>query len=183
MNEHKLQKKNDTNKLGDMIEKKGGLYDALEQSDKIILLDFSGSMFKLFDGKQLYQHLIDAVRGYKHEYMMIRFSDNSRIVECLEKEIPAGGTDLTGALELAHSKGAAEYIVVSDGLPDSKRTSLAYAMDNKMKISTIFMGDNSMGIEFMRVLASMTGGMSDDIKLLKGFGGMLKRTVKGLIEG
>lgn len=180
---NEIQSNQNINKLDSMIEKKGGLYDALEQSDKIILLDFSGSMSRAFDGKDLYQHLIDAVRGYEHEYIMIRFESTAKIIENLDDEKPDGFTDLTRALELARSKGAAEFIVVSDGLPDSPEKSLKYALDNRMKISTIFMGDNVRGKIYMQQLASMTGGKSDDIKLLKGFGGMLKRTVKGLIEG
>lgn len=180
---NELEQKHNINHLDSMIEKKGGLFNALEQSDKIILLDFSGSMRGMFDGKELYKHLIDAVRGYEHEYTMIRFDNKARIIEHLESERATGGTNLTGALELAYSKRAVEYIVVSDGLPDSRSSSLAYALDNKMKISTIFMGNNPVGIEFMNELANMTGGKSSNVKLLVGFGGLLEKTIKGLIEG
>lgn len=180
---NELESKRNVNKLDSMIEKKGGLYDALEQSDKIILLDFSGSMSHEFDNKPLYRHLIDAVRGYQHEYMMIRFESRAKIIENLDDEKPSGFTDLTAALQLACEKEMAECIVVSDGLPDDSEGSLKYALDNKMKISTIFMGDDERGRIFMQRLASMTGGKNDDIKLLKGFGGVLARTVKGLIEG
>lgn len=180
---NEIEKNQNINKLDSMIEKKGGLYDALEQSDKIILLDFSGSMSHECDSKPLYRHLIDAVRGYQHEYIMIRFESISKIVKNLDDEKPRGFTDLTRALQLACEKEMAECIVVSDGLPDSPEESLNYALSNRMKISTIFMGDNEKGRIYMERLASMTGGKSDDVKLLKGFGGMLKRTIKGLIEG
>ena len=179
---NELVEKQDINKLDQMV-KKDGLYDALEQSDKIILLDFSGSMDSMFDDKELFRHLIDAVKGYEGEYTMIKFNDGAKIIECLENEKTGGSTNLTDALKLAYSQKAAEYIVVSDGLPDSKAESLAYALDNKMIINTIFMGDNPVGIEFMKTLANMTGGKSSDIKLLAGFGKMLEKTIKGLIEG
>lgn len=182
-----LESKQSVSKLDSMIEKKGGLFDALEQQDKIILLDFSGSMDRKFEGKELYQHLIDAVRSYEREYVMVRFDDKVRVIECLERERTGGGTNLMGALVMAHEKEAEESIVVSDGLPNVggyPDECLRYAVANKMKISTIFIGDNLEGSEFMRKLASMTGGKSgNDVKLLAGFGGLLKRTVKGLIEG
>lgn len=185
---NEIEQKQKVNKLDDMIEKKGGLYDALEQSDKIILLDFSGSMGRVYDGKELYQHLIDAVRAYEHEYMMIRFDDEVSIIECLERQRTGGGTNLLDALKLAREKESHESIVVSDGLPNlypdgDGNGCIKYAVDNRMKINTIFLGDNPGGKEFMQKLASLTGGKSDDIKLLAGFGGMLARTVKGLIEG
>ena len=179
-----LQKRQEIdNKLNESISDRGGLFEELEKLDKIICLDFSYSMTDCFDGKQLYQHLVDAVRGYEREYPMIVFRSSAEITTCLEKERPDGGTNLTNALRIAYNKGAEEYIVVSDGLPCDCDEALRYAVDNKMRISTIFIGDNADGKYFMARLSSMTGGKSNDIRLLEGFSGVLEKTIKGLIEG
>jgi hypothetical protein len=184
-NSNEMVNKNNLDNLDRKIESKGGLYDALESSDKILLLDFSGSMDITFEGKKLYQHLIDAVRQYEREYTMIRFDDEAKVIIGIDNEKPGGWTQLVPALRMAYGKGDSnyEYIVVSDGLPADTKESLKYAMDNKMKISTIFLGDNEQGRSFMAQLARLTGGKSDNIKLLKGFGGMLEKKIAGLIEG
>ncbi len=169
--------------IDSMIESKGGLFDALEQQDKHLLLDFSGSMDYIYDGKQLYKHLVDAVLKYEGQYVMIVFNSRAKITECLKRERPEGTTNLAGALKISNEKGAYEHIVVSDGLPDSPDMVLEYAVKNEMKVSTIFLGDDSGGRTFMDRLASATGGRSDNIKLLSNIGGLLEKKIKGLIEG
>ncbi len=182
---HNLQRKEQIEGFDNKIKKHDGLLGALDSNDKVLLLDFSGSMGCHHENKRLYKHLIDAVGRYENEYPMIAFRCTSNMIASLEMERPGGSTNLTGALQLALEEGgpSTEYIVVGDGLPDYPEQSLVYAKNNKMKISTIFIGNHPRGLRFMERLATETGGKSDDIELLKGFGGLLEQKIAGLIEG
>ncbi len=173
----------DSNNIMDDKILSSGLFDALESNDKILLLDFSGSMHCVFEDKRLYKHLIDAVRKYEREYTMIRFESESSVITCLDNEKPSGATYLEPALKMAYNLKSKEYIVVSDGLPHDGDECLKFAMSSNMRISTMFIGDDRSGKEFMNKLANMTGGKSNDIRLLAGFGGMLEKKIMGLIEG
>ncbi len=182
---NELQRSGHIDRLNSKIESKGGLFDALESQDKMLLLDFSWSMGDHYEGKPLYKHLVDAVGGYERDYTMIKFSNSSKIITCLNAELPDGCTNLLSALQMGYDKGRDdyEYIVVSDGLPDGANECVGYAVEKGMKISTIFIGDDARGKEFMDRLANKTGGKSNNVELLHGFGGLLEKSIKGLIEG
>jgi Mg-chelatase subunit ChlD len=74
---------------------------------------------------------------------------------------PMGGTDLTGALELAATVFPSEVIVISDGLPADEASALKAAELIPGTISVLFVGsdDDQRGLEFLRRLAAVGGGI------------------------
>ena len=74
---------------------------------------------------------------------------------------PEGGTDLTGALELASQAWPSEVLVISDGLPADEAGALKAAELIPGTISVLFVGsdDDQRGLEFLRRLAAVGGGI------------------------
>jgi len=168
--ERRLEKENST-----------GLFDILTSVDNILLLDFSGSMNVKFEDIPLFRHLINAVEQYDGEYDMVAFRSYARKIEDLYSEKPFGSTNLVAAMEIAVQDNARNYVIISDGIPNEPAQAIDFAKRHKMKCSTLFIGDHPNGREFMKHLSEETGGKSGDIKLLKGFAGLLEQKIKGLL--
>lgn len=85
-----------------------------------------------------------------------------------EPRYMGGSTNLAGALTHLRSLGIADLeiplTIICDGEPDSEEMTLAEARKFTCKINTIFVGDpdNDRAIKFMKQLASMTGGSSEN---------------------
>jgi uncharacterized protein with von Willebrand factor type A (vWA) domain len=138
-----------------------------------VLLDCSGSM-KKNKIDQAKAGIIDFAKdAFKKQYRvgLIKFSSDvkhlcepSEYLDALQqaiKDIRAGGsTNLTAALEIAHSKlkdfsGSKVLVVATDGMPDDVKSSLVAA--NKAKadgVEIITIGTDDADIEFLQMLAS-----------------------------
>ncbi len=174
--------------------KKSGLFDALtgkpSDTNSILLLDTSSSMSDVVEGSRLIEHLKVAVEEYVGEYTMVEFNSKTQVVNELSSLHASGCTGLLKGLELCQSLGASHVMLVSDGEPDygSREESIEYCMVNKIKVSSMFIGNSTKGLEFMKQISEQTGGVhTGNVDKgvggqLEGFGGRLIRGVRGLIE-
>jgi hypothetical protein len=159
----------------------------VRSSDKILLIDTSGSMgdtvkmsndsewttrYKVMCG------ILENLEGFR------RFSFNDSLQELRSDEklpSPAGGTSMHGAFRGVKNKGIKHIILVSDGLPDSKEAALREA--NGLKIDVVYIGPQPMP-EFLQNLAKGSGGTFENIELIsKGATSLLENKIKGLLNG
>jgi hypothetical protein len=139
----------------------------------ILLLDVSGSMRdRLSDGKSKIDHLREAVAALEYDDIKwVAFSDdvyrdgsgNSIFTKDNPIPAPGGGTCLHIGLEYLSSIRASEafdkVVLVSDGAPNSKAHSSQEAQRLGVPIDVIYIGrDEERGMDFMREIASSTGG-------------------------
>lgn len=92
-----------------------------------------------------------------------------------------GSTDIASALQFvkAADDTGIRFILISDGEPNDKEATLNVARTFKSKIDTIFIGPElSPGKEFLKRLASVTGGKQVDSKEV----GMLAAPVMTLLQ-
>ncbi len=143
------------------LKKSIGLFDALTDTDSILLLDTSGSMDEQVEGKRLIDHLKLAVEEYIGEYEMVEFNDRARAVTDVSHLQAQGMTALLRGLELCKQMGASHVMLVSDGHPNCghEEESIQYCIRNKIKVSSMFIGNSGAGLEFKNKISNETGGV------------------------
>ena len=129
----------------------------------LFLLDVSGSMDNIVDGKRKIDHLRSIMADYPDAKMICFSSEVFKGKNNMPMPIPEpnGSTDLAKALKTIKSeKMSSERIVlVSDGEPDDKALALNSAQQLNLPIDIIFIGEEkSDGEAFMEQLAKQTGG-------------------------
>lgn len=148
--------------------------------DVMLLLDTSGSMsspINYNEPKTRIEGLREAVVEIKQSGScpMIAFGGpyggEVRFVDDVPN--PSGGTPMAQAIELAKTYGATRVVIISDGAPDHKPTTLEAARAFGGRIDVVFIGtvnDYEDGKSFLEQLAAMSGGRTSiaDFKQLAG---------------
>lgn len=134
----------------------------------VVIVDTSGSMGSCDSrgGKSRYTIACEelaALQGSKPGRIAVLSFSNYTIFCPDGKPLDQqGGTDLTGALEFAKVADVPgiQFIVISDGEPDNKKTALKVAKEYKSKIDVIFVGPETQpaGRIFLQELAAASGG-------------------------
>ena len=135
---------------------------------EILLLDTSGSMASEADNPG--ERRIDALRGVvamlRNKGLLFKQACfNSGVVWSDVVTEPAGGTNLSGALEFIEKINPRHVIIVSDGEPDNKEAALAVAKRLGCKIDVFYVGPKSCveHRDFLLSLATSTGGTSEAV--------------------
>src|SRR5262249_40578770 len=105
--------------------------------------------------------LIRLQRDLPGKIAVISWNSSPRFCSRGLPEEPAGGTNLTAALEFIRPADGTgmRFIVISDGEPDDEHSALELAKNFQTKIDTIFAGpEDSPGRDFLRRLAEASGG-------------------------
>lgn len=145
-----------------------------------LLVDTSSSMFAHVVGKDekgeetrkraidIVREVVATVRG-DGDLPIIAFGGPTecevRFVDVVPE--PDGSTPLHAAIKLAKEYGATRLVVISDGVPDLKETSLENARAFGGQIDVVYIGaEGSGGSVFLNALASATGGkrLQGDLK-------------------
>lgn len=155
--------------LADMAARQNqSLAQTFVSAECICIVDTSGSMSAddSRGGKSRYTvacEELSALQGSKPgRIAVLSFSNLTMFCPDGKPFDQQGGTDLAEALrfaKLADVPGI-QFIIISDGEPDSPSAALAEAAKYKAKIDVIFVGpeDRPAGREFLRKLAAASGG-------------------------
>jgi hypothetical protein len=169
--------------------KKSNVEQFLRGTEEVmLLLDTSGSMagpINPAEPKTRIEGLREAVVEVKQSGScpMIAFGgpygQEVRFVDDVPN--PSGGTPMSQAIDLAKTYGATRIVIISDGMPDHKPTTLESARNFGGRIDVVFVGtvnDYEDGKSFLEQLAAMSGGKTSlaDFKQLAG-------KVVGLLAG
>lgn len=153
-----------------------------EPVDVVFLLDCSGSMSSLVEGKPAIDHLRKAVGPYLADVPVISFHSSVVHDEIVD---PTGST----AMHLAFEECKRHYapkrvVVVSDGCPDSKNLATISALALGCPVDILYIGQpNDFGEVFLRELSSSTGGRQlTTSTLVSGFGGLLAENLRLLVD-
>ena len=142
-------------------------------AETIVLVDTSGSM-EQYDGriadgtryKLACNELARLQMSLPGKVAVMAFSDRVTFCPGGVPEFFGRGTDLAGALAYAHTADdcGIDFIVISDGAPDSAADALAQASRFLSKISTIYIGpEGGQGQAFLAQLAAASGGQSVNV--------------------
>lgn len=121
----------------------------------VLLLDVSGSMAELVEGKRKIDHLREALRQFA-DVKKVSFS--GRIWENEVPE-PQSNTDMAMGFRHLQSSLPRSVILVSDGLPDNPEGAIYEAKLLNVPINVLYIGTGGdRGEAFMKRLARETGG-------------------------
>lgn len=143
--------------------------DVMMEVDAVIIVDTSGSMASSDEQtNSRYERAVSALEYYQQEIpgkiLVVSFSSDAKF--CLNgyPDYQGGGTDMTRALQFVHladSIKGMNFILISDGQPDSEVSALSEARKYQNKINTVFIGsENGYGRDFLKKLSNATGGQS-----------------------
>ncbi len=148
-------------KIGLNFEKMG-LNDPETLKKRLFVLDISGSMAEIVDGKRKIDHLRNIMEKYPDANMMTFSTRTNFIKKASDIPEPQSSTDLAYALECVRNNkilSPERLVLISDGEPDSRQSSIAEAIKLGLPIDIIFIGrKGSSGELFMEELAKKTGG-------------------------
>jgi hypothetical protein len=134
--------------------------DVLEKT--LFLLDISGSMDSLMEGKHKIDHLRDIMSKYPNAKMVCFSSKVATINSAKHIPNPNGSTNLALALTYAKmekDESIQRIVLVSDGEPDDKNLAFKAAESLALPIDIIFIGNKGTDAEvFMEQLAKVTNG-------------------------
>ena len=128
-----------------------------EKGVRVLLCDYSGSMSDLVGGKRKIDHLRLAVADCLRTWPDMRIvAFSSRAHEVTDIPEPSGGTDLTAGLHVAAGMGPERTVVITDGYPNDRFSSLAKAKAMTGVIDVVYCGlDTDLdAIAFMQELAA-----------------------------
>lgn len=147
------------------------LAESFLSCDALILFDLSGSM-EIADTpsgesrrKVATDHLTRLQKNHPGKLALVCFADTVVFCPGGVPQACGGSTCLDRGLSYILPADACgmKIIVISDGAPNSKSTSLEIAVKFENKIDTIFVGpedDREGGRAFLEQLATVTGGQS-----------------------
>lgn len=144
-----------------------GLAETFLNVEAIVLVDMSGSMSandapgysSRYDAAE--QELSKLQKEYPGKIAVISFSDFPVFSPNGIPQRFGGSTNMSAALEFVKMADDTEiqFILVSDGQPNSPEDTLRVARSFKSKINTIYIGpEGGSGKYFLEKLASLTGG-------------------------
>lgn len=121
-----------------------------------LLLDVSGSMGQVVDGKMKLEHLKEAVSDFPTAQIL---SFSHTVWEGTIPTHPQSNTDMTLGFQTVARKNPKRIILISDGLPDDPTSALESARALSCPVDVIYIGHGGdEGEAFMKLLASQTGG-------------------------
>lgn len=127
-----------------------------------LLLDVSGSMAELVDGKRKIDHLREAVSKFPD---MARVSFSDRVWENEVPE-PQANTNMAAGFRHLQLSGPRAVILISDGLPDDPVAALGEAKRLAVPVNILYIGaTGGAGEAFMKQLARETGGREVTIEV------------------
>jgi len=155
--------------IADLAQKSNtSIAESFLSADVIIIVDTSGSMSAQDSrgGRSRYEVALEELAQLQKQLPgKIAVVNFSNMVEFVPGGVPIflnGGTDLTQALEFVKiADGLVQFIVISDGQPDDKRSALAVASRFQSKIDVVYIGpenDYAGGRRFLEQLAAASGG-------------------------
>jgi hypothetical protein len=144
----------------------------------VFLLDVSGSMVEVVDGKRKIDHLREVMREYAD---MKKVSFSETVFEDTIPE-PRANTDMALGFTYLLAQPPRRVVLVSDGVPDSEETAEEAALKLKCPVDIIFIGQKgSRGEAFMKRLAQMTGGAEFTAETTIGFREQLAEGIRGML--
>lgn len=128
-----------------------------EKEGIVFLLDVSGSMSDIVDGKPKIAHLREVMQDHQSN-RKISFSGH-----VWENQIPEPQSNTDMALGFRHLQTVMPkptvIVLISDGLPDSPEAAIQEALVLHIPVNIIYIGEKGdEGEAFMKKLASLTGG-------------------------
>lgn len=135
--------------------------------DLIALVDVSGSMdaHDAPSGQTRYdaacRELAALQKQHPGKVGVIAFSTTAVFCPGGQPPLLAGGTNLADALDYAHVADGCgiQFVVISDGEPNSEADALRAARRFTSRIDTVFVGpEGGRGAAFLRQLAAASGG-------------------------
>jgi len=146
------------------------LAETFTSCDVVIIVDTSGSMATRDSraGASRYDVAMEELRALQTrlpgKLAVIAFSDRASFCPSGIATYMGSGTALHDALKFSKiaDVDGMQFILISDGQPDSPEKALAIARTYKNKINVIYVGpeDNPQGRDFLTRLASVTGGQT-----------------------
>jgi hypothetical protein len=157
--------------LGAIAKREGiSLAESFLSCDALCIVDTSGSMnnHDSRGGRSRYEVACEELANLQNtlpgKIAVISFSDETQFCPSGIPVFQGGGTDLAGALRFCKVADVAgmQFIVISDGQPDSPDEALKVARSYQNKISTIYVGPEAYptGRDFLEQLAKASGGQS-----------------------
>lgn len=147
-----------TNKLKEGIKSLKEEKQIMKQLEGIVLLlDTSGSMDDIIEGKRKIDHLREVVSEYPN---IKKVSFSNRVIEDYMPEA-SGSTNMPLAFEYLKNMNMKinKVILISDGLPQDMELSIIKAKELGVPVNIIYIGPGGdIGEEFMQRLAKETGG-------------------------
>lgn len=158
--------------------------------DVLILIDMSGSMGAKDapGGKSRFDAAEAELNRLQGELPgkigVIAFSNSAQFCPNGQPIRFGGGTNMIAAMQMAHlaDDTGIKFILISDGEPNERKETLAFAGKFKSKINTIYIGPEDSiygGRQFLEQLATATGGQA----LKSNAPGLLKNEVRFLLNG
>jgi hypothetical protein len=153
--------------LGAIAQKDGSLAEAFMSADIVVIVDVSGSMsgHDSRGGRSRYDVACDELAKLQANnpgrIAVVCFSSHTQFCPGGIPEFLGGSTDLAAALQFVKvADGCVQFIVISDGQPDSEREALDVARTFTSQIDCIFVGPESdwNAIGFLERLAQMSHG-------------------------
>jgi|GEM_PF-4534704 len=157
-------------KLSDLV--KGGKY--------VILCDVSASMNEpVTDEGRKIDVLIKVLENFP-DAKIYEFSWGTKIVFGGTLSNPHGGTDLAEAFQSMKKFSHDEFILITDGMPDSARDALNESKG--LKINIIYVGPQPVP-DFLKDLAKATGGKFENVDLISANSSLvLANKIKGFLK-
>ena len=147
-----------------------GLAESFLSCDAMILIDVSGSMMTPDSrgGKTRYEvalaELAELQKRLPGKLAVVAFSDTALFCPGGQPPLLGSGTNMAGALRFAKVADVpgVQFILISDGYPDSADDTMTVARTYANRIDTIYVGAERSpeGREFLVRLALASGGQS-----------------------
>jgi len=157
--------------LGYMEQQGKSIAESFLSVDAIVMIDTSGSMAVTDCQNNQMRHTVacDELRALQRripgKIAVIEWSSSHAFCAGGVPGPPVGWTtDMAAVLRFIKIADGTDIklILISDGQPDSEDATLDVARTFKSKINTIYIGpEGGGGADFLRRLASLTGGASD----------------------
>lgn len=141
-----------------------------ETKQKVLLLDCSGSMKRIFCGNSTrHDALIDLTNKLRNDGLIFRqICFNSIVKEQMFIELPHGDTYLHKALVFTLKQPTKRIILVSDGCPNGKHDTYELLVNLLKKYNIVldvfYIGNEMNGELLLRALCAATGGKFETIR-------------------
>jgi len=125
------------------------------QAQTLILVDVSGSMK---GNEALLTQVITDLSTKLQRLQVFAFNNTVTTVKDYSTFFPAGGTNMSAALERAKQHGSKTVFIITDGLPndeDRARKLSQQIRKSGTNICTVYMGMNSQGEKFAREISTV----------------------------
>ena len=163
-----------------------------DSSDTVFIVDCSGSMSSLVQGREKIEHAKNALKSANATNIILFgvYNPESELRAnwgTIDELCTPGSTPMDDGFEFLRLSGKKfkTIICISDGEPNSKHSAMNEAKKLGQRIESVYIGEpGDSGSKFMSQLCSETGGQSFDIDNNQvNFGGLIAEKVTLLIGG